>query len=239
MNEDGKRTETVRDQAEREDEAREVRGMVKGLKALGKSLMGNSQTTGPSAYPDPEATDLPAMYVDELGKNWPDRRHEDIGWTGRPGPVGSGAQYRATDGGSESAYPAGLPGHEVTEPGTLTRVHRAGYQDLVPVPGPWAGVAAALEVLRPTGRYDRVTDDAWRLVNAFCEARAQDPETRTEFWPGFPDTLRGAAAQLRVLTDSPEDWGDLDKAADLIEAQDPDPRQDPATYNKVQGPEGS
>ncbi len=43
-----------------------------------------------------------------------------------------------------------------------------------PAPGPWDGVPAALQALRPLGRYDRVTDDAWRLVNAFCEARTED-----------------------------------------------------------------
>ena len=37
------------------------------------------------------------------------------------------------------------------------------------------------------------------------------------FWPFLPKTLRIAAEKLRVLTDSPKDWGDLDVAAFRIE----------------------
>lgn len=38
------------------------------------------------------------------------------------------------------------------------------------------------------------------------------------FWPGLPMTLRIAAMKLRTYTDSPDDWGDLEEAADRIEA---------------------
>lgn len=38
------------------------------------------------------------------------------------------------------------------------------------------------------------------------------------FWPELPRTLRIAAEKLRVLTNSPDDWTDLEIAADHIEA---------------------
>jgi hypothetical protein len=38
------------------------------------------------------------------------------------------------------------------------------------------------------------------------------------FWPELPRTLRIAAEKLRVLTDSPDDWVNLEEAADRIEA---------------------
>ena len=38
------------------------------------------------------------------------------------------------------------------------------------------------------------------------------------FWPELPKELRIAAEKLRVLTNSPEDWCDLECAADRIAA---------------------
>ena len=150
-------------QAEREDGAREGRGMVKGLKALFKG--GESWAH------------LPGEYTDENEVQRVNRRVEDIGPKLRP----LGGYERHTDPPRPGPL-ATVPVDEAKYPALADQ----GYR----VPGPWAGVPAALAALRPTGRYDRVTDDAWHLLNAFVQARTQD-------------------------------------------------RQDPATYNRVQGPEGS
>ncbi len=89
---------------------------------------------------------LPGEYTDEDGVQRMDRRTR-----------ATGGYKRATD------------------PPDPAQVIQTGPIQFVPdPPGPWDGVPAAVQVLRPLGRYDQVTDDAWRLVKAFCEARAVD-----------------------------------------------------------------
>ncbi len=127
--------------------ATEARGMVEGIKALFQGV--------------DTVAELPGEYTDPDGVQRMNRRSPK-----QPGD--HPARRRATDPvrvtGAQAKVNEAIRG--ALGPGPGPGVH-------LPAPGPWDGVPAALGVLRPTGRYDRVLDDAWRLVNAFCEARAE------------------------------------------------------------------
>ncbi len=150
-----KRTEAL-DEAERDHGAKEARTMVEGLKDLFRS---SPEVLGPEQG-------LTAQNTPVLQQ--PDRRVENLGLGLREGPVHlPTATRRITD-------PEFLDKRTVT--GILDAQAKEELRASGLAPGPWDGVPAAIQVLMPLGRYDRVTDDAWRLVKAFCEARAQEPD---------------------------------------------------------------
>ncbi len=122
-----------------------------------KEVRGMGQAIKALFQGEPSLAHLPGEYTDESGVQRMNRRSPK-----QPGD--HPARRRATDPVRVTANH--LEYEALDDPDARVPAR--------PMPGPWDGVPAAVQTLRPLGRYDRVTDDAWRLVNAFCEARAQD-----------------------------------------------------------------